>query len=344
MRFAGNTSNVGSWIQAGKAGAKGVADAFKVARSNAPDYGGIGEANQKARSMERQAATAAEAQVANAGLRALETTRKTEIEVDAKMKVLDKKLDAKRKAGIVGAVGAVAGGAFLGIENKKAEERQAKRDAEIDAREQGQITQLETLRTQLRELSDNRGEGPKAPRRSDFDTAGLYNDDDDGETSTSTGSETNASSDSPTGTLTLSELQKQTRDIVGKYESAGSGDYNAFNLGGKDGGHTAIGSGDSSAGQFGKPLTSMSIGEIRKLGGSGQIHATGRYQFTHNTGSFAEAVQFAGLKDTDLFTPENQDKMFFAFGQKYGPSRWVGLKNASPEEMSIVRQGFGWNK
>ena len=105
---------------------------------------------------------------------------------------------------------------------------------------------METLRTQLRELS-KRGEGPKAPRRSDFDTAGLYNDDDDGETNTSTGSETNASSVSPTGTLTLSELQKQTRDIVGKYESAGSGDYNAFNL--KDGGHTAIG-GDSSKGRL----------------------------------------------------------------------------------------------
>ena len=44
----------------GKAGAKGAADAFKVARSNAPDYGGIGE-QIRSRSLERQAATAAEA-------------------------------------------------------------------------------------------------------------------------------------------------------------------------------------------------------------------------------------------------------------------------------------------
>lgn len=134
MRFAGNTSNVSSWIQAGKAGAKGAADAFKVARASAPDYGGIGEAHQKARSMERQAATAAEAQVAQAGIKALETTRKAEIKTESELKVLDKKLDAKRMAGIVGAVGTIAGGAFMGVENNRAKKRQAERDAKDDAR------------------------------------------------------------------------------------------------------------------------------------------------------------------------------------------------------------------
>ena len=44
MRFAGNSSNVSSYFQAGKAGAKGAADFFKVARANSPDYGGIAEA------------------------------------------------------------------------------------------------------------------------------------------------------------------------------------------------------------------------------------------------------------------------------------------------------------
>ena len=81
MQFRGNTSNVGSWIQAGKAGAKGAADAFKAARANAPDYGGLGEAHQKARSMERQAATAAEAQVAQAGLQAIGKVKATEKKV-----------------------------------------------------------------------------------------------------------------------------------------------------------------------------------------------------------------------------------------------------------------------
>ena len=50
MRFAGNYSNVSGYIAAGRAGAKGVSDAFAVARANAPDYGGIAETNMKARS------------------------------------------------------------------------------------------------------------------------------------------------------------------------------------------------------------------------------------------------------------------------------------------------------
>ena len=129
MRFAGNTSNVGSWIQAGKAGAKGVADAFKVARSNAPDYGGLGEARQNARSKERQVATAAESAVAQAGLKAMSEVQSTKVKTDAQLKVLDTKLKAKRMAGMVGMLGTAVGGAFLGMENNKAAAKQAERDA-----------------------------------------------------------------------------------------------------------------------------------------------------------------------------------------------------------------------
>ena len=143
MRFAGNTSNVGSWIQAGKAGARGAADAFKAARSNAPDYGGIGEANMKARSMERQAATAAETQVAEAGLKAITDVKTTQKDVESKMKVLDKKLDAKRMAGMVGMFGAVAGGAFLGVENNRAQKRQDERDAAEERRHQEKMALLD---------------------------------------------------------------------------------------------------------------------------------------------------------------------------------------------------------
>ena len=84
----------------------------------------------------------------------------------------------------------------------------------------------------------------------------------------------------------------------------------------------------------------MTIGEVRQLGQSGKIHATGRYQFTHNTGSFGEAVKFAGLSDDDLFNEDNQNKMFLAFGKKYGPSRWVGLNYASASEVSAVQSAF----
>ena len=228
MRFAGNTSNVGSWIQAGKAGAKGAADAFKVARSNAPDYGGIGETNQKSRSLERQAATAAEAQVANAGLKALETTRKTEINVDAKMKVLDKKLDAKRKAGIVGAVGAVAGGAFLGMENKKAEARQKERDAATDAREQ---QKLEIMRSFYNRPTPSAEDGPEMLDVPEWNPPSGGSDTDTdtdtgGETNTSTGGDTPSTGSSPIkpsgegGIYTQEDMKKLAEQVGFSPENA----------------------------------------------------------------------------------------------------------------------------
>ena len=139
MRFAGNTSNVGSWIQAGKAGSRGGSDFFKVARANAPDYGGLAETAMKARSSERIAVTQAEAEVAQAGLKAKTRMENTKTKVEASEKILDKKIGAKRMAGVVGALGAVAGGAFMGIENRKADKRQAARDAQDEARWQQQL-------------------------------------------------------------------------------------------------------------------------------------------------------------------------------------------------------------
>ena len=154
MRFAGNTSNVGSYIQAGRAGAKGAADFFKVARANAPDYGGLAEANMNSRSAERIAATQAEAAVAKAGLEAKADVKTTRIRTEAEGKILDKKIDAKRKAGMVGMFGAAAGGLFMGMENKKAEKLQAERDAKDELRWQQRLevmkqnTSVETPKTE----------------------------------------------------------------------------------------------------------------------------------------------------------------------------------------------------
>ena len=139
MRFAGNSSNVSSYIQAGKAGAKGAADFFKVARASAPDYGGLAVANMKSRSDERKAATQAEAAVAKAGIEAKSKVKQTQIKVDAESKILDKKIDAKRKAGVVGMFGAVAGGAFMGVENNRAKKLQAERDAKDETRWQERL-------------------------------------------------------------------------------------------------------------------------------------------------------------------------------------------------------------
>ena len=153
MRFAGNTSNVSSWIQAGRAGAKGAADAFKVARASAPDYGGIAEANMKSRSAERVAATEAEAYVAQAGIEAKKDVKLTNIKTDAESKILDKRIDAKRMAGMVGMFGTVALGGVQAVSNNQAAAKQKQRDAEEDARE--------NLRTQY--LASQINNTPDAP-------------------------------------------------------------------------------------------------------------------------------------------------------------------------------------
>lgn len=132
---------------------------------------------------------------------------------------------------------------------------------------------------------------------------------------------------------------QQAADITGLYESDSSGGYDAYNLGGSDEGRTAHGSGNSADGkQFGSALTSMPLSQIKNLQSSGKLHAAGRFQFVGN--SLPEAAQFAGLSDDALFTPENQKKMFMAFGKKYGSGRWVGLSKASQSERDIVDQAF----
>lgn len=177
MRFAGNTSNVGDWIQAGKAGAKGAGDAFKVARSSAPDYGGMAETAIKARGMERRAAHEAEAHVAQAGIKAIANVKETAITTKGKLDAQKVKLDAKRKAGMVGMFGAAAGGLFMGMENKAAEKRQAERDAKEDARDTERMQLLTDFYKNKPDrpettpyVEKERPEGTPRPRRSDLDT------------------------------------------------------------------------------------------------------------------------------------------------------------------------------
>jgi len=126
--------------------------------------------------------------------------------------------------------------------------------------------------------------------------------------------------------LQLTPNETEGLATIRKLESDAYGSYNAYNLGGKTE-FEPIGSGDSSDGKkFGKPLIQMTLGEIIKLGDAGKIHATGAYQFTHNTGSFKEAMRMARLTPDDVFTPENQDKMAILFLRAYGPDRWSALK------------------
>ena len=60
-------------------------------------------------------------------------------------KILDTKLDAKRKAGFVGALGAIAGGGLMAVENNRAKKLQAERDAKEEARETKKLELMSSM-------------------------------------------------------------------------------------------------------------------------------------------------------------------------------------------------------
>lgn len=139
-------------------------------------------------------------------------------------------------------------------------------------------------------------------------------------------------------------------DSIASVESTSYGGYEAFNRGGADGGHTAIGSGNSTT-DLDKPITSMTIGEIKQRHAEGTLHAVGRYQFIGTT--FLETANLVGLDDSQKFDERTQD--LFALtraavriremngGSVAGLSaEWIGLSRLSDEQvMQMV--AFGKN-
>ena len=124
-------------------------------------------------------------------------------------------------------------------------------------------------------------------------------------------------------------------NTVAGVESKSYGGYDAFNTGGSNGGFTAYGSGDSSKDmRFGKPISQLTVGEIRRLQASGQLHAAGRYQFIGTT--FKEVKDRLGLPDNTVFSPQVQDQFMIerlrqraSFGQPLEDALWLewrGLK------------------
>ena len=121
-------------------------------------------------------------------------------------------------------------------------------------------------------------------------------------------------------------------DLVAGVES--KGDYNAFNLGGTDGGHTPHGSGYTGAGakRWGKELTQMTVGEVMEIGASPSsenrwVHAAGRYQIIPRT--LAGLVQRHGIDKNALYDPAMQDQMamYLAYGRLVQSNKITGLRN-----------------
>ena len=136
---------VGDWIAAGKAASRSVSDLYTVYAENSPDLGMLAKVGMNARSKERQAAINAKKGVINAGIAAEARVGQAQIKADTSEELTNLKTSGQRKAGIVGALGAVAGGGLMAFENNRAKKLQAERDAAADARDAKSLSIQEGL-------------------------------------------------------------------------------------------------------------------------------------------------------------------------------------------------------
>lgn len=380
MRFAGNYSNVGAYVQAGRAGAKGVADAFSVARANAPDYGGIAETSMNARSKERIAATNAEAQVKAVGLSAMGDVKSTQIKADAASEIADKKIGAQKMAGMVGALGTIAAGGLQAWSNNKEKKALAARDANEDARWAQHMEILEKsvnressyTPTKFDPDSVDLSDLPKTQQPEDLvtetdvttdvqDTQEDQTDEEPASPPSSSSTPKPISSSTPSGKSSsgLTGLDSQVAAIIRSVESGGYG-YGAFNQGGKKDGHESINPGvwSQSKHSGGKKMTDMTVGQILDRGknhdnysmfptqqaynDAGQVWATGAYQFIPDT--LAEQVERSGISLDQPYSMDVQDQLFIDHARRQGNFQaWKGVKNVTPSERKILDQWIAAN-
>lgn len=102
-----------------------------------------------------------------------------------------------------------------------------------------------------------------------------------------------------------------------------------------------------------KPISQMTIGEVKAyqkqlLNSGSNSSPVGRYQFIKNGDAFAKQVAKAGLKDTDIFNAENQDRLaiHYAGGEKQ-VDKWIknrdftSLTNKTAEQWAGLKNSRG---
>lgn len=92
-----------------------------------------------------------------------------------------------------------------------------------------------------------------------------------------------------------SEAEKATLDLIGR----GEGSYNSVNLGKAKGNRAGT-----------RNLVNMTIGDVLQSQKNKEFNAAGKYQFIPET--LRRATRLAGLKESDLFNEENQDRLAMA--------------------------------
>ena len=138
-----------------------------------------------------------------------------------------------------------------------------------------------------------------------------------------------------------------TYEALGSVESRAHGGKDAYNLGGSDNGYTAHDPGNSATdNRFGKPISSMPIGELISLGQQGKIFAAGEFQFIPKTlREVYGLLASEGLVDENTIFDQRTQRMFvvrrwqqrIAWGQGDVAgliSEWRGAKFLSADEQS----------
>jgi hypothetical protein len=93
----------------------------------------------------------------------------------------------------------------------------------------------------------------------------------------------------------ISNTDRATLDLIGR----GEGSYNSVNLGKAKGGGAGT-----------RNLVNMTIGDVLQSQKNKDFNAAGKYQFIPAT--LRRATRLAGLKESDLFNEENQDRLAMA--------------------------------
>ena len=131
-------------------------------------------------------------------------------------------------------------------------------------------------------------------------------------------------------------------DLIASKESVSTdpkfNGYDAMNKGGRNGGHTAIGSGTGSA-NFGRPLTQMTVGEVLANGRAGNIHAAGRYQFISST--LQGLVDRGKARTGELFNEATQDKLAIVLLRERTGAFWSGTSSAGSYVPGLGRTWIG---
>ncbi len=323
-RFASlGGGSASSYAAAGKAAAGSAARMFDVQRKTGPDYAGLSKVAMAAQTAENIAAEQAGATVAKAAIKATATAQTGKIRGEYTVKASAQK-DKQRMAGILPAVGKIVGSAF-----KK------------DPKRPPPLLTVEPVKPETVTRGGDTGDRPQAPGApvlKDLPTFSKSKPTDSDNSSTDTPTSVSKVTFTPS-TSDYAGLQgnaKHVADAIGKYESGGHG-YDAFNQGGKNGGTEVVGLSGSHATHFGKPLTSMTVGEVLKRQSgyddysisdkqwrdNGGLWAVGRYQFVGPT--LKDEVARMGLSMDTPFNQKTQDDIFVSHAKRIGNiSPWVG--------------------